>query len=332
MGKPLNREGQVGLDTKAGIPLLHPGVRDDPISLEELQDRVTDTLLLFSKWGHQATIETLGRNLLGGAIDPTILQDRLPHLEGIRRWDGIVGLEGHEKLMAKTQARARAHTRLEAEYLEVAREFARDLLRWCPYLECIALTGSLATGGFREGDDIDFNLFVRDGTKYIAYLLATILGLKYSWRYRGRTTRPVHATPLLPKIACINVVWTAQDTDPFVRNDASLALELIRSRPLYGSDRFQEVLDGNPWLGLYFPQIYDRRYRDEVAAGPSILGRFLEALRRHPWALRAVEMASRGVAWLIYHFVQWTRRKNPEARAHLEFMQEVKYPYEVFQD
>ena len=125
-------------------------------------------------------------------------------------------------------------------------------------MEAIALTGSVASGGYRPGDDVDFDLFVRTGTKYICYLAATLVGLKYSWRYRSTDLDSLHRTPVLPKITCINVVWPTDQTRPFVRQDAALAFELRRCEPLIGWARFRKVLDDNPWIRGYFPQTYDK--------------------------------------------------------------------------
>ncbi len=299
----------------------------------DLEDRVLRTLALFSEWGHAATVESLGRSLLGGAVDPSSLRPRLSAIRGVAQWDGIVGLQGREDLMVKTERRVRAHSDLEEEHLNVARQFTRDLLRWCPYVQCVALTGSLASGGFQEGDDIDFDLFVEDGTKYICYLVGTLLGLRFAWRFRKRDLHPHHATPLLPKITCLNVIWPESETRPFARRDVAMAYELLRCLPLEGVERFREVLYDNLWLAEHFPQLYKRRrsgaqHKEDLNA----IGRFLSALRRFPRMIRTLDFVCRRLSWGLYRFVQGTRHGDPEAIGRMEFLRKVKYPYEVFQD
>lgn len=257
----------------------------------------------------------------------------LPEMNDITCDDGMVALLGQEALIAKTEDRLKAHAALGETNVAVAREFCHDLAESCPFVQCVALTGSLASGAFRDGDDIDFDLFVDSGTKYICYLLGTLLGLKYAWRHRGREVSNHHRTPVLPKLTCVNVVWTENETRPFVRKDEGLAYELLRCHPLMGSSVFRKILRNNGWLQNHFPQIYDREWVDEVHKGEmNALGRFLASLRRVPPALRILDAASRGLAWVLYTFVQWTRRNDPEAMEHLEFLRRVKYPYEVFQD
>ena len=298
----------------------------------DLEDRVIQTLQLLRDWGQAASAEQLSEVLIGGDIDTEVLRARLRTMKGIVLKDGIVGLEGSPYLIPKTKRRLATHGALESKYLEVAAEFTEDLLRWCPLVQCIALSGSLSNGGFEEGDDIDFDLVVRAGTRYASYLIATLLGLRYAWRYRDREVNEVHRTPLLPKIVCVNVVWSENQTRPFSRQDVNLAFELMRCRPLHGVDHFVSMLRDNAWLADYFPQLLKRHWTSEITSDANPVGRFLLALAKAPRLMRILDVVSRGLAWMMYQFVQWTRRHNPEARERIEFLRRVKYPYEVFQD
>ena len=221
---------------------------------------------------------------------------------------------------------------LNGQARRIAREFSRDLVRLCPFVQCITLSGSAASGGYQVGDDIDFDIFVDSGTKYVSYLIAVLIGVKYSWRYRHAKANSFNRAPFLPKVTCINVVWPEDSTRPFARQDPDLAFELARCLPLYGADRFRTVLEANSWIRRYFPQLYRRTWKDEVLPQIHPIGRLLTFLARRPGVLRALESWSRKAAWLFYRFVQWSRRKNVEAKARIAFLRTVKWPYEVFQD
>ena len=298
----------------------------------EYRQRVETTLLLMHRWGYAPTLAALGDELLGGRVRAESLVETIRGSNSIRYIDGFVCLHGWERLIGPSRQRVTANSRAGEDARRIARDFARDLTRFCPFVDVVSLSGSVASGGFEPGDDIDFDLVVQAGTKYISYLAATLVGLKYAWRYRHLELNPLHRTPLLPKITCINVVWPEDQTRPFVRKDAGLAFELLHCQPMLGSERFQRVLAENPWLREFFPQVYDRVWIDALDRDVSPAGRFLSAIAKRPRLLRAFEATSRRIAWILYQLVQTRRARNPAARERMAFLRRVKYPYEVFQD
>lgn len=298
----------------------------------EYGHRLEDTLLLMHRWGYAPTITALADDLLGGPIDKGRLAESLVPSETVRRFGQFVCLRGWERLVDPSSRRIALNAIKNEEARATAIAFAQDLVRLCPFVDVIALTGSVASGGYRPGDDIDFDLVVREGTKYVCYLAAVLVGLKYSWKYRHLEQDRLHKTPILPKITCVNVVWPEDQTRPFIRRDAAMAFELLRCQPLYGVDRFAEMLANNTWIREFFPQAYTKVSVDRLERRPGTLARFLEWIGRRPRLLRAVETASRRAAWVLYHFTQESRSRDPAARERMAFLRRVKYPYEVFQD
>lgn len=284
------------------------------------------------RWGYAPTTDVLAEELLGGRVEVEELRSTIDSSEKLREVDGFACLRGSERLVTASRRRVRSNRRHQQAIRQVAGDFTRDLLRACPFIEAVALSGSVASGAYEPGDDIDFDLFVQTGTKYACYLIATLVGLKYAWRNRHAKMNTLHRTPLLPKLTCINVLWPADQTKPFVRQDAALAFELLRCQPLVGADRFQTVLADNPWLQSYFPQLFERVPFDDLDPSASPIRACLAAVGRRPRLLRFVEAASRRLAWIAYRFVQGTRQQDPVARERMDFLRRVKYPYEVFQD
>jgi len=294
--------------------------------------RTEDTLELMHDWGYAPELPVLSVELLGGSVSSSVLERYLLSNPRFRFQDGFVVLDGYEDLLEKSRHRAATHRALNGNARGVAEKFAQDLASLCPYVECIALSGSVASGGYDLGDDIDFDLFVRPGTKYLCYLLSILVGLKYSWRYRNANGAGLRKIAGFPKVTCVNVVWTQDQTKPFVRQDASMAFELLHCQPLVGASVFSRVIQDNRWLEGYFPQLFGRLLVDAVQPRDSKLGRLLARLERRPGALRWLDRISRGAAWLIYSFAQTIWGRSPTTRARMEFLQRVKYPYEVFQD
>jgi len=298
----------------------------------ELVGRAERTLDLIHRWGYAPTIETLAASLLGGSVSERDLSVALARSRRVTVEADFVSLRGHEQLLRKSRDRVAENGRLNGHARGIAEDFARDLVRHCPFVECVALSGSVASGGYSNGDDIDFDLFVQSGTKYITYLMANVIGLKYAWRYRDLESDELHRMPFLPKVTCVNVVWPADQTRPFLRQDVGLAFELMRCIPLWGAQRFRDVVSDNRWTEEYLPQLGSRRTPDCLDAPRSSFGRILQGADRVRPVLRVLEAASRGLSWVLYHVVQASRRKNPAARERIEFLRRVKFPYEVFQD
>lgn len=284
------------------------------------------------RWGYAPSIARLADQLLEGPADPRRVREVVLHRDDVTVRDDFVCLRGREHLLERSRSRVSMNAALAAEAGGIARSYARDLIRACPLVESVALSGSLASGGFGPHDDIDFDLIVQSGTKYTSYLLAHLVGLRYAWRYRDRRLDELHHTPVLPKIACINVVWTEDQTKPFTRRDENMAFELLRCVPLFGIRTFLEAIQGNAWIGDYFPQTFERVWPEDAPQSPSLLGRVLAGVQRNPRMLRFVERMSRRIAWRMYRGVQASRRRNPAAVARMDFLRRAKYPYEVFQD
>ncbi len=294
--------------------------------------RAQRTLEIMHRWGYAPALKALASELLGGDVAPEELERCLRASATIIVDEGFACLRGHEDLLERSRRRSVSHRDLNGEARAIARQYAADLVRLCPFIDCVAVSGSVASGGYQSGDDIDFDLFVRSGTKYVCYLLATLVGLKYAWRYRHREFDELHRTPFLPKITCVNVVWPEDQVRPFARQDADVAFELMRCRPLFGARWLLSVLRQNPWLREYFPQLEARSWTDEVPAIQTSAAQLLASLGQRRRVLTVLDAASRYIAWVLYSFVQWTRSGNPDAVARMRFMRQVKWPYEVFQD
>jgi hypothetical protein len=290
------------------------------------------TLGIMHEWGYAPTLASLASNLVGGEVPPEVLETTLFRSGSVHIVEGHVCLQGNEALLGKSTQRARTNSNWNGHAQLVAQEFARNLVNVCPFVKCVAVTGSLASGGFDEGDDIDFDLFVEEGTKYMAYLAATLVGLRYSWRRYASGRESSHKVLFVPKVICINVVWPDDQSLPFVRQDAHVAFELLRCRPLYGSLTLRRVCQANSWMADYFPQLFDRTFDDTVDVGETRIRKFLRAALGDRRLKPLFETASRGIVWMLYQIARWSRRRSPSAIARMDYLRRVKWPYEVLQD
>ena len=287
-------------------------------------DRVHGTLELMHRWGYAPTVQALADELVGGPVSSREIQDVIGNQGSFLQDGDFVCLPGEERLVAKSRDRERMNRLMNGHGLAIAEVFARELVRMCPFVDCVALSGSVASGGYIASDDIDFDLFVQDGTKYITYAISLALGLQFS--LREAASGPVR------KVTCINVIWTREQTSPFTRTDSDLAFELLRCRPLIGGEYFHAVLSKNDWVSGYFPQVA-RPPRPDLPRPPfGFVARCLARIAMHPPLLRLAERCGRMMSFLVYTGAHWMRRSDASAMQRFAFLQRVKYPYEVFQD
>lgn len=299
----------------------------------DLDERIVRTLGLAHRWGYGLSPEQIARLLYGGATDVGEIRRVLSSLPAVVTDGGFVALQGYEQVLRQSIARNHSNGRLSSEYLGIARDFARDLLRLSPFVRSVAISGSLASGGLRQGDDIDLNLIAEPGTKYVVYLSALLLGLKFSLRYRRLFAAGSSPLGLLPKVTCVNVVWTEDQCRPFIRQDEFLAFEILRSMAITGTAVYRELLSANPWLAQHFPQIYEGGFSDQIAPpAPSGFARLQRRIARSPTGRRVLDSLARRGAMAVHRIVELTREQRPGARERAAFLRRVKFPYDVFQD
>lgn len=286
-----------------------------------LIERVFTTLALIERRGYNVSLECLAEWLLGGPISPAQLRTVIEKTEGLHLCAGLVHTEAVSSMaLRRTLERQHNHPTHRRRWWAEVERYVERLVVLCPQIRCVALAGSMAAGGFVETDDVDFNLFVEDGTRYTTYLQAAALALEVSLRHHSKPTDAHTRRWLLPKLMSVNVIWTDGDTRPFVRQDGAMALELFLSRPLWGEAYFRNVLGCNPWLDTYFPQFGARTHHCTRSG----------TIRSHAstgWC----ERLSYTATYLGWRWVMWTRRRNPEALARVALVRQYQSPYALFE-
>ena len=310
--------------------MLGPG---SDAAADGLDGRIVKTLDIAARWGYGLSVHQLATLLYGGPVPEGDVARAVRETSGVAREDGFATVAGREELLAKSIDRHRTNGTLAEAYLGIARAFTRDLLRHSPFVRAVAISGSTASGGLGQGDDVDLNLFAEDGTKYIVYLTALLLGVKYSIGHRRRFANGSAFLGLLPKVTCVNVVWTEGQSRPFVRQDEFLAFELLRSRAIAGEDHYRQILEANPWLREHFPQALEIPKREAVTVPRgSVFARLQRWFARTPARRRWLDRACRVVARALHRVVDLSRSRDPEAIRRAQFLRRVKFPYDVFQD
>jgi predicted nucleotidyltransferase len=284
-------------------------------------ERVGRTVALLERRGYALTPDRVGAVCYGGRLDAgQVLAAVAASLE-LTVADGLVVTRAAALTAPRIAARAAAHRRDAPAYLAAAARFARLFARLNPYVISISLAGSLASGGFRESDDVDLNLVVEDGRRHLAYAALNAFGLLHALRRRGKPVDDLTRRPLAPRLMTANLILERSQCFPLERQDEDMAFELLQSKPLHGAGFIAAVVDANPRLLEHFPQLAQ-------GAGPLPLG-------RRPLATlfpRFLDPPARAAGKAAWRYMQWTRRHRPEALARVAYVRATMRPYTLFDD
>jgi hypothetical protein len=287
-----------------------------------LADRVQRTVALLDRRGYALTAGRLAEVCLGGPVSPAQLLAILRPCD-LRVESGlVVSRTGRERVEA-IRRRQSANATAAPGYLAEAESFSRALAAWFPFVISVSIAGSLASGGFRETDDVDINLVVEDGHRHLAYVVLNLLGIAHALRHRGKPVDAHSARPIAPRVMTANLVLERSQCFPLARQDEDMAYELLASRTVVGGGFLATVVAANRGIVEHLPQL-----REAVNATGGEVPRRLPR-RLFPALLDPPAKAIGRAAW---KYMQWTRRKRPEAIARVAFVRSTMRPYTLFDD
>jgi hypothetical protein len=277
---------------------------------------------LLERRGYALSPARLAKVCLGGPVSPAMLLATLPDRElGVEC--GLVVSRAQRDRAEAIRHRQSAHPAAAPGYLAEAESFSRSLAAWFPFVISVSIAGSLASGGFRESDDVDLNLVVEDGHRHLAYVVLNLLGIAHALRHRGKPVDAHSARPLAPRVMTANLVLERSQCFPLARQDEDMAYELLASRTVVGGAFLETVTTANPGIVEHFPQL-----PDAVAASGG------EVRRRLPKALfpATLDRPAKVLGRVAWKYMQWTRRNRPEAIARVAFVRSTMRPYELFEE
>ena len=286
-----------------------------------LAERLRRTVALLERRGYALTADRLAEVCLGGPVAPELLPAAI-FASGLAISSGVVVTPAAKARAGAIRDRQAGHSGSAPRYLAEADAFARTLAAWFPFVISVSVAGSLASGGFRETDDVDLNLVVEDGHRHLAYVALNLLGVVHALRHRGKPVDAHTARPFAPRLMTANLVLERSDCFPLVRQDEDMAYELLASRPVVGSAFLGTMAAANPGLGAHFPQL-----RSPLDPCAPVRPRLPAVL--FPTFLDAPAHTLGKLAW---RYMQWTRRHRPEALARVAFVRSTMRPYALFDE
>jgi hypothetical protein len=275
---------------------------------------------MLQRRGYSLPPGRLGELCIGGALTAQAVLEAVAREPELEVADGLVVCRG-ASLAASVAERARCHSQASSDYLPATLSFIRTLVRLSPYVLAVSVAGSMASGGFRASDDVDLNLVVEDGHRHLAYVALNTLGLAHALRFRGKPVDAHTARPLAPRLMTANLILERSQCFPLLRHDEDMAYELQVAQPVHGVALWQEVVAHNPALLDHFPQLAGKPAPWAIDPPPALPGWLF------PRALDAPARMLGGAAW---SYMQWTRRRSPEALARVAYVRATMAPYALF--
>jgi len=287
-----------------------------------VRDRIRQTVALVGRRGYALSAERVAALCIGGAISPREVRWTVASSPDLVIADDLVLDRSELGRADQIRSRALGHGADAGAYVEMTARFVRALVTLAPFIRSVSIAGSLASGGFRESDDVDLNLIVDDGHRHLAYVAVNVLGLVHALAHRAKPVDDLTRRPLAPRLMTANLILERSQCLPLQRQDEDMAFELLMAEPLFGIDQIDELIAANPALVEHFPQLADKP-ANLLIEPPA---------RRLPGALfpRILDGAARSLGETAWRYMQWTRRHHPEALARVDYVRSTMRPYTLF--
>ena len=288
----------------------------------EAPERVARTVALLRRRGYALSPARLGAICAGGELQEHEVRMAVAASSGLTIVHGLVVERDRMPRIDEIVARHEGHRAASAAYLDMTYGFVRRLVAVAPFIRSVWIAGSLASGGFRESDDVDLNLVVDDGHRHLAYLVVNALGVVHALAHRGKPVDDLTRRPLAPRLMTANLILARSQLAPLARQDEDMAFELLVSQPVFGFEVFRDIVAANPRLTDHFPQLAAKSVHRSVGVQRGRLPRWF-----YPAVLDGAARVLGATAW---RYMQWTRRHRPEALARVAFVRETMRPYTLF--
>jgi hypothetical protein len=296
-----------------------------PAQTWSTSERIHRTVALLSRRGFAFGPERLGGVCLGGPVSEAHVRWAVAATPALTIAQDLVVNRSDAMRAGAIRSRATAHNSDAPGYLRMTVLFVRRLVVIAPFIRSVSIAGSLASGGFRDSDDVDLNLIVDDGHRHLAYVAVNLLGLLHALRHRTKPVDDLTRRPLAPRLMTANLILEQSQCHPLARQDEDMAFEMLMSQPVFGPDVFDSVVDANPELLEHFPQLAYRARESLIESN--------HRARLPAWLFpAALDGAARRIGSGAWRYMQWTRRDKPEALARVAFVRATMRPYTLFDD
>jgi hypothetical protein len=209
--------------------------------MDPLQTAIIKTLVYADMFDQALSLEELHRRLI--QYKTTLIELKSCQHSQFRKHNNYYTLKERETLREQKSAQI-AHAQQKTRK---AKHWSK-LLRIVPWIDLIALTGSVAGGSPRADDDIDLLIVARPNRLWLTRLL--VIALLGCFRQRRRPDDNPHN---VANKLCLNM-WLTTNTLSESNRDVYTATELINMRPILTRHQaYARYQAANAWVVNYFP-------------------------------------------------------------------------------
>ena len=292
------------------------------VAARPVGERVRRTIALLDRRGYAVSPRRLSELCLGGPVAEADVRWAVAADPELAIAEDLVVQRSALGRAGDIRSRSAAHSHESAAYVRLAVDFIRTLVSVAPFITSVSIAGSLASGGFRESDDVDLNLIVEDGHRHLAYVMVNVLGILHALRYRHKPVDDLTRRPIAPRLMTANLILERSQGLPLVRQDEDMAFELLIGEPVFGVEAIRDVIDANPILLDHFPQLAQRSSPLLIDPPQRRVSKLL--------FLSVLDWPARLLGESAWRYMQWTRRNRPDALARVAFVRATMRPYTLF--
>lgn len=142
-----------------------------------------------------------------------------------------------------------------AAKLEAASKFARLLTRTVPFIQTIAVTGSVAYGSATRWDDIDLFMVTKRNRLWLSAFMTLVL---------VRLNKLLGLRPPHLALFCLSYVHDEQgfaNESEKNKTNPLFARELLKAKPVAGSVQYRRILEENDWVQGFYSEPYAAKLR-----------------------------------------------------------------------
>ena len=245
--------------------------------VSKLSRRVFQTISYTNQFEYPLTLFQIWQRLLEEKASLGSVLESIASLKKagyIQELDGVYFLAGQSDFVKKRISKEKNASKVRPAIQEFL-----DIVAYIPWIEAVAITGSVAMGVAEENDDLDLMIITKNNTmwlsRFLLVLIAGKLGRRRFWWQDGvwlnnhhRSLQSDQATTHQHEAGktkwCLNL-WLSHDSMAVPKSSQSIyiAYEVCQALFIYDTNNIEQLfLQQNKWSKKYLPHYFSLKQKN----------------------------------------------------------------------